>query len=128
MATAVHRVRYHPGTRLAASAEIDLIDLGGGVRTISFEPRLRFQMKGLGYGHPEWRQGSWKGELAIGGERFDPAELDLLAPENVHVQQVCRVSDGTRTGIGVLEQIVIGPYTPAGFVEMIDGSRAMGTE
>ena len=123
MATAVHRVEYHPGTRLASRAELDLIDLHGSVRTITMEPQLRFQFKGLGYGHPSWGQGMWKGELEIAGESFDPAELDLLAPENIHVQQVVRVSDGERTGIGALEQIVIGPYAPAGFTEMLDGAR-----
>jgi hypothetical protein len=87
------------------------------------EPQLRFQFKGLGYGHPSWAQGMWKGELEIGSESFDPLELDLLRPENIHVQQVVSVSDGERTGIGALEQIVIGPYAPAGFTEMLDGAR-----
>lgn len=122
MATAAHRVVYHPGTRLAASAEIDLVRLGGEVRTVTLEPGLRFQMKGLGYGHPIWRQGAWRGELELGGESFDPAELDLLAPENLHVQQVVRASDGDRTGLGVLEQIAIGPYAPAGWVDLFDGT------
>ncbi len=122
MATAVHRIEYHPGTRLARRAELDLIDLHGAVRTISMDPVLRFQFKGLGYGHPEWGQGMWKGELAVGGESFDPAELDLLAPENIHVQQVVKVADGHRHGIGALEQIVIGPYAPAGFTDMLDGA------
>src|SRR3954468_1653352 len=31
MATADHRITYHPGTRLAAAAEVDLIDLDGTV-------------------------------------------------------------------------------------------------
>lgn len=123
MATAVHRIDYHPGTRLAARAELDLIDLYGGVRTITMEPQLRFQFKGLGYGHPTWGQGMWKGELEIGGESFDPAELDLLVPENIHVQQVVKVSDGERQGIGALEQIVVGPYGPAGFTDWFDGAR-----
>jgi hypothetical protein len=123
MATAAHRVTYHPGTRLAARAEVDLVHLDGTLRTISFDPVLRFQMKGLGYGHPTWPQGAWKGELATTGETYDPNELDLLRPENIHVQQVCRVSDGARTGIGVLEQTVIGPYAPAGFVSVTDGAR-----
>lgn len=123
MATAVHRVRYHPGTRLASHAEIDLIDLYGGVRTIALEPQLRFQFKGLGYGHRSWGQGVWKGELEIAGESFDPAELDLLAPDNIHVQQVVTATDGERTGIGALEQIVVGPYAPAGFTGMFDGAR-----
>jgi len=123
MATARHRIAYHPGTRLAKSAQIDLVDHDEKVRTISMEPILRFQMKGLGYGHPEWGQGMWKGELAVGGESFDPRQLDLLAPENVHVQQVVKTSDGTRTGIGVLEQVVVGPYAPAGFTGFLDGAK-----
>ena len=123
MATADHRVKYHPGTRLAASAEIDLINRAGRTRTISLTPLLKFQMKGLGYGHPRWGQGMWKGELETGSESFDPQELDMLAPQNIHVQQVVRASDGARTGIGVLEQVCIGPYEPAGFTELFDGAK-----
>ncbi len=122
MATAAHRVTYHPGTRLASSAEIDLVRVGGEVRTIELTPVLRFQMKGLGYGHPTWRQGSYLGELEIGSETYEPNELDLLSPENLHVQQIVMANDGTQTGIGVLEQIVIGPYAPAGFVDILDGA------
>ena len=123
MATARHRVRYHPGTRLASSAEIDLVPLVGDIRTISLEPILRFQMKGLGYGHPQWGQGMWKGELAIGSESFDPSALDLLAQPNIHVQQVVRATDGVGTGTGVLEQAVVGPYGPAGLTALLDGAR-----
>ena len=123
MATARHRVRYHPGTRLASSAEIDLVPVDGPIRTIGLEPVLRFQMKGLGYGHPRWRQGSWHGELELGHETYDLDELDPLRPENLHVQQVVRASDGNgRTGIGVLEQVCIGPYAPAGFADLLDGA------
>lgn len=122
MADVAHRVRYVPGTRLARSAEIDLVSLDGSRRTISLEPLLRFHMKGLGYLHPEWGQGFWKGELALGGESFRPEELDLLAPENIHVQQVVRASDAERTGVGVLEQICIGPHAPSGFTGPLDGA------
>lgn len=123
MARAAHRVTYHPGTRLAAKAEIDLIRLDETVRTITLEPILRFQMKGLGYGHPKWKQGTWQGELAIGGESFDPNKLDLLRSENVHVQQVVKATDGNETGIGALEQIFLGPYRPSGFAEALDGAK-----
>lgn len=122
MATARHRIQYHPGTRLASSAEIDLVDLEDNTRTIHLEPILKFQMKGLGYTHPEWGQGMWQGELEIGGESFDPRQVDLLARENLHVQQVVRATDGKQTGIGVLEQICIGPYAPAGFKDFFDGA------
>ena len=123
MATAVHRVTYHPGTRLASHAEIDLIDVYGKVRTITLEPLLRFQMKGLGYGHPTWGQGMWKGELATGGESFDPMTIDPLSRDNLHLQQVVRATDNEgRVGTGVLEQIVFGPYEPAGFTSFLDGA------
>jgi hypothetical protein len=121
-ATVDHDIRYHPGTRLAAQARITLADFEGGQRVIELEPILRFQFKGLGYGHPTWRQGNWHGELVCGHESFDPGELDLRAPENIHVQQVVRASDGQRQGIGVLEQLVIGPYEPAGFSGWTDGA------
>jgi hypothetical protein len=123
MATARHRVTYVPGTRLAKSCEIDLIDHDGGVRTIRLEPILKFQMKGLGYGHPTWSQGMWQGELATWHEAFDPQTLDPLALENNHVQQIVRATDGVRTGVGVLEQLVIGPYSPAGLTEWFDGAQ-----
>ena len=86
-------------------------------------------MQGLGYGHPTWRQGSWHGELELGHESYDLDELDLLRPENLHVQQVVRAADDQgRTGIGVLEQICIGPYAPAGFTGALDGATGtMGT-
>lgn len=123
MATAAHRVRYHPGTRLAASAEIDLVRLDGGIRTITLEPGLRFHMKGLGYGHPVWKQGTWHDELALGADSFDPGTLDLLAPENIHVQQLVTATDDEgRIGIGALEQIAIGPHAPSGFVDWFDGA------
>lgn len=124
MFTADHRVTYHPGTRLAASAEIDLVRLDRSVRTITLEPRLTFQMKGLGYGHPTWRQGMWKGELEVGSEIYEPNDIDPLRPENLHVQQIVTASDGERTGIGVLEQIVIGPHAPSGLTGMLDGFGA----
>ena len=127
MATAVHRVTYHSGTRLAASCELDLIDLHGNVRQILMTPQLRFQMKGLGYGHPTWKHGSWQGELAIHGETYDPDTVDLAAPENFHVQQVVTVTDGERTGIGVLEQVVFGPYEPSGLTGMFDGALESGS-
>ena len=123
MAYVRHRVSYHPGTRLAAAAELDFEDLQGHIRTIRMEPILKFQMKGLGYAHPTWGQGIWQGELELGSEIFDPQSLDPLARENLHVQQVVRATDGSRQGIGVLEQVCIGPYGPAGFSKFLDGAR-----
>jgi len=99
------------------------VEQDGSTRTITLEPMLKFQMKGLGYFHPVWGQGMWKGELEIGSESFEPQKLNMLAAENIHVQQVVRATDGKRNGIGVLEQVNVGPYEPAGFTEFLDGAK-----
>lgn len=81
-------------------------------------------MKGVGYSHPQWGHGRWHDELAVGGEVHKVADLDNLAFENIHIQQVMRASWGDRTGLGVMEQLVIGPYAPGGFRELFDGAPA----
>jgi hypothetical protein len=80
-------------------------------------------MKGIGYSHPEWTHGRWKGELAIGGESWKLADVNEMAMENQHIQQVMRVRSGGDTGIGVLEQIAIGPHVRYGFKELLDPAR-----
>lgn len=120
MRTVAHRVDYLPGTRFARHAEIDLVGEDGGVRTIALEPVLRFQQKGIGYGHSRWTHGLWRGDLSIEHEAFDPLTLDPLALDNIHVQQVVRASDGGgRTGVGILEQFVLGAYAPSGFEDLL---------
>ena len=56
-------------------------------------------------------------------EDIDLAELDPLAPENLHVQIPVRVTatDGSE-GIGVFEQLIIGPFAPLGLKEFLDGA------
>ncbi len=120
MASVAHAVRWQPGTRRAASAELTLTPHAGEARVISLEPLLTFQMLGLGYLHPEWGHGVWKGEAAVSGESWILADLDPMAPFHVHVQQLCRAQMGERTGIGLLEQLVIGPHAPSGFTGLMD--------
>ena len=45
-----------------------------------------------------------------------------LAPQHQHIQQVMRARWGDREGVGVLEQLCIGPYEPYGFKEILDGA------
>ena len=89
---------------------------------LALEPLLTFQMLGLGYLHPEWGHGLWKGAEAFGAESWKPAELAPLDPRHIHVQQLCRARWGEREGIGVLEQLVIGPHRPSGFRSLFDGA------
>ena len=118
-----HRIEYVPGTRRASTAEIALLTRDGERWDIQLEPLLCFQMKGIGYLHPEWGHGRWKGELAVGGESWKSEDLDPNALENQHIQQVVRARCDDRSGIGVLEQLCIGPHTRYGFEGLLDPAR-----
>jgi hypothetical protein len=115
-----HEIEYLPGTRRAARARITLVRATGEREEIDLEPLICFRMKGIGYSHPEWGHGMWKGELAIGGESWQVADLDPMALENQHIQQVVRATSGDRVGVGVLEQICLGPHARYGFTGLLD--------
>jgi hypothetical protein len=115
-----HRLSMVPGTRRASGGEVTLVSMDGKREEIQLDPVLCFRMKGIGYQHPEWGHGRWKGELAVGGEKWKCDDLDEMTLENLHIQQVVMASSGDRKGIGVLEQIHIGPNPRYGFKEFLD--------
>ena len=81
-------------------------------------------MCGIGYGHPEWGHGVWKGEEAVGGSRWTLPVDDPTAPHHVHVQTLSRARStgprGTHEGLGILEAYVIGEHTPTGLTGIFD--------
>ena len=104
-----------PGTRRAAGAEITpRRRTAAAADRRSLEPILTFQMRGLGYLDPEWGHGMWKGEEAVDGVTWTLADLDPMDPRHIHVQQLCRARIGAEEGLGVLEQLVIGPHARRG--------------
>jgi hypothetical protein len=117
-----HFVEWIPGTRRSRRATLVAHSLDGTSDEMTLEPVMTFQMKGIGYGNPRWGHGEWHDELVVGGEVYDVESLDRLLPENVHVQQVVRAHWRGRAGLGVLEQVILGPHDRYGFREFIDGA------
>jgi len=110
------------GTRWAESFRVHL---GSGAdgrdsQTIELEPLYEFHMLGIGYGHPEWGHGHWKGDLAVGYERWPLPVATPCDPKHLHIQALCRARMGGHTGIGILEQLIIGPHEPLGLKGIID--------
>ncbi|KPP90124.1 hypothetical protein [Erythrobacter sp. HL-111] len=101
-----------PGSRWPSGASLAL-DVPGAPAALELAPVARFQMKGIGYTHPEWGHGLHHGTLRTAREDLVLAELDPAAMDNLHVQMLCRVT-GDATGMGVFEQLAIGPYAPLG--------------
>jgi hypothetical protein len=116
-----YELRYRSGTRRAETASMRFETLSGRSIELEYHPILDFQMKGLGYLHPTWKHGRWHGEESVGAETWKLDELDPLAPDNIHVQQLCRVTSGGEEGVGVLEQLVFGPHAPTGLRDFLDG-------
>jgi hypothetical protein len=122
MAAVSHDIAYVPGTRRAAAARVSLIERNGDRHTMELEPILCFRMKGIGYTHPEWNHGRWKGELEIAGESWKTEDINELALDSVHIQQLVRARMDGQEGIGALEQMCIGPHAPSGFTSFLDGA------
>ncbi|HEY1738788.1 MAG TPA: hypothetical protein VGI86_08770 [Acidimicrobiia bacterium] len=120
MAAGEHEIDYLSGTRRAGHARIALVHQNGARDEIDLEPLLCFRMKGIGYMHPEWGHGMWKGELAMAGESWKCDDLDPAAFQNQHIQQVVRARCGNDVGLGVLEQISFGPHERYGFTSILD--------
>jgi hypothetical protein len=120
-------IDWQPGKRHAGGAKLEVRDPSGRDHLVTWELQQNFMMKGIGYGHPEWTHGGWKGELAVAREDFRPEDLDPLEFPNLHVQAIAKArhegAGASSEGIGLVEQLVIGPHTPSGFAGLIDGAK-----
>lgn len=128
MRTVEWRIQWRPGTRWADAFEYDLVDWDGSVSTVALKPRFEFHMQGIGYGHPEFGHGYWKGEGVTAGDRLQLPVDDPLDRSNIHVQAISDATltlpDGTvEHGIGILEQLALGPH-PTGLTGILDGHVA----
>lgn len=115
---------YRKGSRRVSRAVLRG-QLPAGPVEITLEPEADFQMHGIGYGHPKFAHGNWRGELDVQAERFDVVGADMGSPLNAHIQALVKATlklpDGTRDeGRGVLEQLFVGPHAPSGFRDMFD--------
>ena len=83
-------------------------------------------MRGIGYGHPEFGHGYWKGESVTGGERLAAAGRHAAWPASTSTCRRCATPRSpcptapSSTGIGILEQLAIGPH-PSGLTGILDG-------
>ena len=118
-------VTWQPGTRRAAAATLSVEDGQGQAHQVDYELRSTFMMKGIGYGHPSKGHGSYRGELSVEREDLQPDALPWQQPENLHIQALVKaVHTGpggqTSEGIGILEQLCLGPHAPNGWTDLLD--------
>lgn len=117
-------LEYRPGSRRIAAATLSAAAPGGRLE-VRLAPEADFQMHGIGYGHPKYAHGSWRGPLDVAAEAFDAGNADLTVPLNAHIQALVSAElhlpgGEVHQGRGVLEQLFIGPHAPSGFRELFD--------
>lgn len=116
------RLTFEKGTRWVTHAEFDVHEATGGSYVLEIESLCRFHMRGIGYGSPEWAHGVWKGPLAIGREDWALADVNPQDLSMQHLHHVARARIGDRVGVGLFEQIIVGPHTQFGFKDLADGA------
>lgn len=115
-------IDWQSGTRRIARMTANL----GGGRALTLTPAGPvFAMSGLGYTHPVWGHGLDHGaELAVAHDRLTEAERGWGNPLAMHIQAFVTADlvDGGRThrGVGVLEQLFVGPHSPTGLTGLMD--------
>jgi hypothetical protein len=119
-------VDFQPGTRYPTGGTVEIDPPGEPTLRLAFEPALRFQMRGLGYHHPNWGHGKFVAPLAVEREDFVVSEADPADPTLMHLQSLCRVraeQEGrpAEDAAGLFESLVFGPYSPYGFTSLTDG-------
>ena len=114
-----------PGTRHATGGVLTISPVSHPAVRITFKPKLRFQMAGIGYLNPKWSHGIYKGELVVERDEYQLDGIDVNNPMFFHIQALSDVTleqDGkpVEQGIGVFEQLIIGPYAPLGLGDAVD--------
>jgi hypothetical protein len=117
------RLVFRPGTRWIERAEFDYQPKGGTRETLELETVLRFNMNGLGYAHPRFGHGVWQGDLVVEAEHWKEGDLAPGSPFHQHIHNLVRARVGTKRGVGLLEQILLGPHERYGFTGLVDGQR-----
>ena len=118
------RIEYKPNSRRITKAEFMAEKEDGATVSWSLTPKYQMFMCGLGYMHPEWGHGMFHGENQSLYDSYD-LNQDPHDPPFLHIQAICdfEMKDGDieHKGIGVLEQLLVGPHFPSGFEGLLDG-------
>ena len=107
------------------SGLVTLTPYRGDPLVLTLEPLLSAQMLGLGYVHPEWGHGMWKGDNFTERLTYDMTDPAIVGRAGFGVidhvgRAVCRDADGVeREGWGLFEHGALGRHDPSGFADWL---------
>lgn len=114
---------WRPGSRRIDTLKVRMTSHEGEAE-LRFRTGTHFYMQGIGYTHPEWGHGMDRGPLDVAHETLDLAAVDDRDPRFMHIQAIApaELETGGRVhkGIGVVEQLFIGPHEGTGMTGLFD--------
>lgn len=116
-----YKLEWEHGRREMKSADLWFDDPTEGEVHVELQKVFTFRMRGIGYWHPKWSHGGLHGSLETGRESIQLDDFDPLDFASLHVQNLVIATMGERTGVGVLEQVHLGPHRPTGLTGILDG-------
>ncbi len=118
---------YHSGTRRIAQVNLDIGNGSLSITPRSGDAKRTFYMSGLGYMHPQWGHGMDHGGLEV---THDVITLNPEPPMDMTTIHIQALSDALLTvngteyqGIGVVEQLFVGPHETSGLTGAMDAAR-----
>ena len=120
------KLTYSKGTRRISKLTINSQRKDGSEISLNITPKYHIFMCGLGYMHPEWGHGFFKGEDESYYDFYN-LDKDPHDPPFLHIQAVSDfkfVEKGKSfSGIGVIEQLFVGPHKISGLEGLFDGAN-----
>ncbi len=114
-------IEYRPDSRRVGQAHLVL---GDSEAELTLDVQRHFYMAGLGYTHPSWGHGNDHGPLKVEHEIYELANLDDNNPQWMHIQGLANArleyEGETHRGLGVVEQLFVGPHAPSGMADLFD--------
>jgi hypothetical protein len=123
--THTYDIGWRPGTRHANTFDMRLL-LGDRSVDISLKARTTFYMQGIGYTHPTWGHGFYKGPDERTYDSMVLADVDETDLAFQHVQILCNAErkenrvDPPASGRGILEMLILGPHQPSALTGWAD--------
>jgi hypothetical protein len=116
-----YELDWEPGRREIKRARFWFHDPIEGKMQVEVEKVFTFRMRGIGYWHPSWSHGSFHGQLETDRESIRLDDFDPTDFASIHLQNLVIAKMGDRRGVGVVEQIALGPHQPTGLTGFLDG-------
>lgn len=119
-----YELTYHPDSRRIASVAIEVRP--GCSLVVTPRSQLLY-MSGLGYLHPTWGHGMDHGDYEIARDQITLDPAPQIGPTTIHIQAladaVLHIDGEHQQGVGVVEQLFLGPHSATGLSGLLDGKK-----